>query len=198
MKALIILPMLVLMAAVPGHRDRSARWVVQQGCSLKVAGKTNVNKFNCVVREYCNPDTLSFYQTGSNSAIPLSGSLSIPVTSFDCFNSIMTNDLRKSLKSKEYPHLKIRFLSFRKFPQLKASEETICGTVQIDMAGAAKQYNVAYRICMDDKQVIHLIGNQVIRFSDFNLSAPRKLGGMVKAEDELNVEFYINFKTVSE
>lgn len=198
MKALIILPMLALMAAMPGHRESSFKWVVQQGCSLKVAGKTNINKFNCEVREYSNPDTISFHQSTSNSsAVSLSGQLSIPVTSFDCFNSLMTNDLRKALKSRDYPQLKIRFLSFRKLPSLKAAEESLNGTVQIDMAGASKQYEVAYRINRDDRQIIHLVGSQVIRFSDFQLTAPKKLGGMVRAEDELNVEFYINFKTVA-
>ncbi|WEK34116.1 MAG: YceI family protein [Candidatus Pseudobacter hemicellulosilyticus] len=197
MKALIIIPMLALMAAMPGHREQTFKWVVQQGCNLKVAGKTNINKFNCEVREYSKPDTISFYHSEPNSsAVPLSGELSIPVASFDCFNSMMTSDLRKSLKSKQFPHLKIRFLSFKRLPSLKAAEETISGIVQIDMAGASKKYEVAYRIGRDDKQIIHLVGAQQIRFSDFNLEAPKKLGGMVKADDELNVEFYINFKTV--
>jgi hypothetical protein len=42
-----------------------------------------------------------------------------------------------------------------------------------------------------------LKGNQSIYFSDFKLIAPSKLGGVIKAKDELQVEFkdaWLNIK----
>jgi hypothetical protein len=41
-----------------------------------------------------------------------------------------------------------------------------------------------------------LKGNQSIYFSDFKLIAPSKLGGVIKAKDELHVEFKLNLKTL--
>jgi hypothetical protein len=46
--------------------------------------------------------------------------------------------------------------------------------------------------------VIHLIGNQTILFTAFGLTPPRKLAGIIKADDKLNVEFYINFKLIKD
>lgn len=185
---------LVLFAAFD-QGARKTKWVILKDCSVKVNGSTNVNKFSCSINGYPNADTLLF---NNNAAMPLAmaGTLSLSVNSFDCQNAMMTSDLRKTLKAKEYPALRISFVSLEKYPALNAGQEHIKGIVNIELAGAVKRTEVQYVISADQQKTIHLIGTQTIRFSDFNLTPPRKLGGMIKANNELDVEFRMNFRLI--
>lgn len=185
----------IFISALHGQVTSGVKWVVLKDGAVKVDGSTNVNKFSCSITGYTSPDTLICYKNSNkDAAAVLSGQLALPVISFDCMVAMMTSDLRKTLKSKEHPLLRISFISLQKYPELKPSEELITGIVAIELAGASKKFEVNYRISMDGKNIIHMLGSQRIRFSDFHLRPPRKLGGMIKADDALDVTFRVNFK----
>lgn len=174
---------------------RSAKWVVSKGGFLRVNGSTNVSTFSCIVPEYVDPDTI----TCINKDLPIlmSGNISLNIFGFDCHNTLMTADLRKTLRAKEFPKMKIHFLSLNKFPELRSTEETITGWVNIELSGVTKKFDVKFRFYTDDQKIIHLIGIRSINFSDFNLTPPRKLGGIIQTKDKLDVEFGLNFKTLN-
>ena len=191
-----LIAILLCLAASSFETAFTHKWVVLKDCSVKVNGTTNVNKFSCSIPEYTQPDTISL-RSGNIAGLSMSGQLALPVLNFDCNNQMMTNDLRKTLKAKEFPKLYIRFLSMEKYPDLKAEAELITGIVNIELAGVVKKVKVNYRITTDAQQVIHLVGKQTVNFSDFNLKPPKRLAGMVRANDLLNVEFRVNFRIVS-
>lgn len=171
------------------------KWVVEKDGYLRIEGSTNVNKFSCSIEDYAAPDTITLFLSVDRS-IPMTGCISLPVSSIDCLNRIMNNDLRKTLKAKEHPALNIHFLSLSQYPCLKGTVQRVSGMVYIELAGASKKYEINYRVWQDERQVIHLVGDQRIRFSDFGLAPPRRVGGVVKANDVLDVEFHVNCKVV--
>lgn len=174
------------------------KWVLVKGCSLKVAGSTNINKFVCDIADYSNPDTLLVYNPVTDKQIfPLKGSLHLNVTGFNCHNSMMTSDLCKTLKSKEFPTMNIQFISLSRLPDFSNPDAIITGLVKIELAGATNLFNVNYTFSTDNKNVIHLIGKKPINFSDFNLTPPRKLGGMIRTNQELQVEFHLSMKEIN-
>jgi hypothetical protein len=170
------------------------KWVVAQSSSLSVNGSTNINKFICDIPACNQADTLTISRNGKN--ITLSGTVALSIQSFDCHNSMMTKDLRKTLKEKEYPRLYIHFLSLSEIPELSNKPQPITGLVNIEIAGATKQFEIYYQISLDDEKVIHLLGSKDINFTDFNLIPPRKLGGMIKTNDQLAVTFHLKIKTI--
>jgi len=194
----ISLTLLTILASMqPLHKAANApeKWVVTKGCTLRVNGSTNMNKFSCTIRDYTNPDTLTIQRScGKNATVSLSGSIGLPVADFNCLSNVMTNDLRKTLKVKEHPRLTITFVSLKQYPALSSRQEATAGTVTIELAGTTKKFEINYHISRDDQQVIHLTGNQQIKFTDFNLTPPRKLGGMIRANDLLEVEFNLFLK----
>lgn len=173
------------------------KWVVQKDGTVKVDGSTNVNKFSCSISGYSNPDTLTCQSSSKDKPVAMTGLLTLPVASFDCMSAMMTNDLRKTLKAKQFPTLNISFVSLEKYPSLQTATESITGVVIIELSGVSKRVEVNYTIFMDGQKTIHLVGQQCIHFSDFRLTPPRKLGGMIRADDKLDVTFHINFKMVS-
>lgn len=174
------------------------KWAILKDCTVKVNGSTNINKFSCSIPDYLRSDTLTCSRTGNDVPVALTGRLALPVISFDCGNNMMTNDLRKTLKAKEFPSLNIYFISLEKYPELTNTQESITGIVNIELAGVSKKIEINYRISMDEQKIIHLVGTQTIRFSDFALIPPRKLGGMIRADDRLDVVFRVNFKRISD
>lgn len=186
----------VLSGFTPPDNGR-AIWVVMQGSSLTVNGSTNINTFQCVIPNYSMPDTISLVR-GSQKGVtlPMNGKLNLSVEGFDCHNKMMTSDLRKTLKAKTYPVLTVRFISVNGFPDLK-NPGKITGIVDIGLAGVTKRFEINYLFTSEERQQIQLKGDQLIHFSDFNLTPPSKLGGVIKAKDELKVEFILHLKPLN-
>jgi hypothetical protein len=176
--------------------DPSATWVVMQGSSLTVNGSTNVNKFQCDITDYSLPDTITCVKAAKTQTLPMTGKLKLDIESFDCHNRMMTSDLRKTLKYKEFPKLMIKFISINSYPNFK-NPTKITGAVDISLAGIVKRYDITYVFTIDNSNIVHLKGDRAVTFTDFNLSPPSKLGGVIKAKDELLVEFKLNLKPIS-
>lgn len=168
------------------------KWVISESSSLAVNGSTNINKFSCEIPAYDHTDTLTVSKNGKG--VMLSGSIALSIQSFDCHNKMMTRDLRKTLKENQYPKLNIQFLTLNELPELSANPQNINGLVNIELAGTTKRFQINYQISADGAKVIHLLGSKEINFSDFNLVPPRKLGGMIKTNDQLTVTFHLKIK----
>jgi hypothetical protein len=125
----------------------------------------------------------------------MNGKLNLEIEAFDCHNRMMTSDLRKTLKSKLYPILQVKFVSINSFPDFR-NPTKITGLVDISLAGVNKRFEINYIFTGDEKQDVHLKGDQKIHFSDFKLIPPSKLGGVIKANDELLVEFKLHLKPI--
>lgn len=171
------------------------KWVINKECSLKVGGSTNINKFTCVIANYYKPDTLTFYEANGSEPLKISGLLKLDVQNFDCYNPMMTKDLRKTLKAKEYPNLIIRFINLNRYPDGNQTA-AVKGLVNIELAGVTKSFDVDYKFTHSSNNFLTLVGTRNINFSDFGLTPPRKLGGMIQTNDKLSVEFNLNVKII--
>ncbi len=170
-------------------------WIISSDSSLEVRGSTNVNKYSCTIPHYDQADTLQVVR--SAFGIGLSGSLTLSIENFDCHNLMMTKELQKTLKSKEFPNIYIQFLSLNELPMLSVTPLPVYGLVDIKLAGYLKRYKVNYQISKDLRGVIHLVGTRTVNFSDFALIPPKKLGGLVRSEDELTVVFNLNIRSIN-
>ncbi|MBY0480565.1 MAG: YceI family protein [Chitinophagaceae bacterium] len=188
---------LILILSGFNHPDNKASWVVMQGSTLTVNGSTNVNSFRCDISNYNLPDTISLGRsTQKGVSVTMNGKLNLEIEAFDCHNKMMTSDLRKTLKAKQFPILSIKFISINSFPDFK-NPTKIVGVVEIGLAGVTKRFDINYLFSGDEKMLLHLKGNQEIHFSDFKLIPPSKLGGVIRAKDELLVEFMLKLKPIA-
>ncbi len=174
-------------------------WIVQKSSSLSINGHTNVNKFSCGVAQYTVPDTLTFSDGGCHGnvrGIPLCGVLHINIDDFDCRNRVMTGELKKTLQSRQYPQLKITFLNLERMPLFGPRPETLKGGVVIELAGIRKQFEMDYTSGREDAETVELTGSRKLCFSDFGLVPPQKMGGLIKVNDVLDVQFMLYLRRV--
>lgn len=170
---------------------RMHRWVVQPASTLKVTGKTNVNKFTCQIQSYCGADTLVLQDAGQAPPRFLKGNVRLEATGFNCGNTIMTNDFHKTIQSKLYPQIEISFVSLERFPSYSCRNELIRSSMVISLAGVAKTFDMDCVIEAESNGVFHLMGSRCFQFSDFNLEAPSKMFGMIKVDETLDVSFHL-------
>jgi hypothetical protein len=197
MKNLLLYLLIIFSAsAFQGNKPTIVKWVTTSGCSLKVDGSTNINNFSCGITNYNRPDTITVTRA-SSQPVYLNGNVKLDVPNFDCHNPIMTADLRKTLKVKDFPQLMIFFISMSKYPEPGNKQDLTTGMVLIVLAGVSKRVEVDYKIISADNNFINLIGSRKVNFSDFNLTPPRKLGGMIQTNNELSVEFNLRMKVLA-
>ncbi len=194
----IIILSSILPAATPSREK--VRWIVQKTSTLSIEGYTNVNKFSCSVNEYTEPDTITCFNPLSPNdpqGIPLKGALRILIDEFDCHNRIMTGEFKKTLKYKQYPQLKVCFVNLEKMPFAANTSGTIKGKVDIELAGVARRFEIDYTACKTEASGLQLIGTHAFRFSDFQMQPPRKMGGIIRVNDALNVQFILYLRQMN-
>lgn len=190
MKFSLVLITFFLAAAPP----RTERWIVSAKSELIIRGTTNVSDFVCQTDCYAVRDTLELLLTEGNCPVIFSrNAMIIPVTSFNCGNDIITRDFQETLNAERYPDLSVRFVSIdQQAPALTATAVT--GIVEITLAGTTRSYSVLYGVSGAGSNFISLTGKQEVCFSDFNLKAPRKMMGLIKVQDDLEVEFQLHLQ----
>jgi hypothetical protein len=201
----LIICLIVLLTPVLGFKfmgvqslpANPVRWVLSKHCTLRVNGSTNINKFSCTIPEYINSDTLIIEKANKQQRVKIKGSIILGVQSFDCKNAMMTSDLRKTLKAKVYPKLVITFEDLSNYPDPAHSATAITGFVTIELAGAVKRFEINYQYVMSADNNLKLIGSKKVNFSDFSIIPPKRLGGMIKTNNELDVEFMLNIKILN-
>ena len=145
---------------------------------VEINGWTNVNTFKCTKINFKNSPTIYSF---SGKQLP---NLQLQVNDFDCKNKMMTADFRKTLHSDKYPVLTIKFINFA-----KTGGNRFSATVEVKMMTVTRKYNIEFSEYKNS-----LVGNKRLKFSDFNIVPPKKMGGMVYVKDELDLLFSLAIK----
>jgi len=170
------------------------KWKIEKDSNLYFEGRSNISSFRCGITEYLTPDTLSFYMEDVRQPVlSVKGGLTINVKRFDCQQQYMNKDLLKTLKANECPELKIALQTIGNF---SGPAKNIKGTVLISLAGVTRNMEVDYTVQYTDQRNVRLLGSRNVLFSDFGLTPPRKLAGMVKVEDQINVKFLLALRSL--
>ncbi len=174
------------------------RWVIEKSSNLCIEGKSNVNTFKCDIVEYLNRDTIFLYRDATQAHLPITtrGGLNININRFDCHQNHITADLKKTLKAKENAYMKINLLTIGNIKS-NVSNQAVKGMVEIQLAGVTRKVEVNYAIVKNQPGSLHLVGTQTVHFSDFKLTPPSKLAGLIKVEQEIKVKFELILTSVA-
>ena len=144
---------------------------------VQINGNTNVNSFRCVNNKF-KAETGVY--TFSEKTLP---NIILKVNDFDCGNKMMTKDFQKILNSEKYPDMTIKFIHFTK------TQKSYNAVVEVRMMNQSKRYNVEFNV-----ENNKMIGRKNVKFSDFNITPPKKMGGMIVVKDDLNLIFSLSTK----
>jgi hypothetical protein len=184
--SLFLLPLISLML-LSGSVVKEKGWIIGPETKLIIHGQTNLNSFKCKMDCYNHLDTLAYYTDDDECMIFFKENrMNIPVVNFDCENKMINRDFYEVLKSNRYPYVQIQFVALERW----AGDPQVGGTAYITLAGVTKPFTINYDV-KSNSSLLLLKGTQNICFSDFGLQAPQKMMGMIKVQDNLQVEFHL-------
>lgn len=159
-----------------------------------LAGTTNINKFKCDCGNTFDIQKFHLNLNPQDRMDFTSTSLQLPVEYFDCKNSKMDRDLQKALKAEQYPYIGIELKQFSMYPgeiPLSGSGEGLPSTakVNITIAGVTRTYEIQVRTTKDAHLQFRFAGNKTMNMTDFNISPPVALFGMIKVNDPITFHF---------
>jgi hypothetical protein len=156
---------------------------------LVINGESNVNKFSF---SYMTP-LLSRGDKANKGAEDERIDFRIPVHQFKPGNPRMYDDFLTLLKAKEYPYIVISLQRGNSYREVNAGISRN-ERISVTIAGITRDYNVNCTLVHCNEDLV-LNGMQTVRLTDFGLSPPVRLSGIVKVEDEINVRFgfIVNF-----
>ncbi len=163
----------------------------ETGCVnfLVITGESNINKFSF---SYVTPRMPEVDKT-NKGAEDERIDFDIPVHRFKASNPRMYDDFLSLLKAEEYPYLRISLLTGDTDREGK-SKISINERISVTIAGVTREYTVN---CLVSQCAAGLVlkGMQTVRLTDFGLSPPVRLKGIVKVDNEIDVKFgfIVNF-----
>jgi len=191
---------LFLLTAFRGelYSQNTTTFIPEEVSRLWIEGRSNINEFECEASRYFgeatlvqSDDELDFQQAAEER---LYLQVEIEVDGFECGRSRMNRDLQEALKSEQFPEIVFMFDSaeFIGFIEDEENENDIfeveiLGTLTV--AGNTRNIQFATKAYYLEPQRIRAIGRTTIRMTDFDVEPPTALMGLVKAEDELIVNF---------
>lgn len=194
----ILLLILSFLTVLPGYKlsnhnsiDEMTTIKVLPQSSLKIKGKTNISKFSCAfeITNIDKPIQVNFEQQKDGLEFQ-NTYLILENDCFDCGNNMMNKDLRKLLKSDEFPYIQLSL----KTVQAHTSAQVSSAKVDISLAGVTNTYTVPVHI--NQENLTNLKGSLAIDIEDFNLEAPRKMLGTVKVSNLIEIEFDLKIQNL--
>ncbi|MFD2036641.1 hypothetical protein ACFSKL_17690 [Belliella marina] len=173
MRVLIIL---VLIFSYPTSREKQ---LVITEKVISVSGQTSLGGFTCNYTNESFKDTLFINSSKSGNPIVFD----IPIQDFGCGNFLLNKDFRKTIKAEKYPHAKVTVNNLRE----NGSDYTC--DVSVNLVGKKLEYKSLHLKTSKDQ----LTGNISINFDELDLSPPNKLGGLIKVEEQLNLEIKLGY-----
>lgn len=167
--------------------------IVQPASSIIIDGKSNVNKFRCTCDQHDGKDTLVL-STANQRAVFVHGLVNLKASGFDCGMKAITKDFTETINVEKFPFITIEFLSFEEIPKYTTTEERFTSKIKLTLASVSKTVEIRCGIHKDAQGLIHLKGARHFTFSDFKLDPPKKMGGLIKVDEKLEVTFHLVLK----
>ncbi|MEX0993930.1 MAG: YceI family protein [Balneolaceae bacterium] len=169
---------------------------------LWIEGRSNINRFECIAQEY-QARALLPYELKNNSLNDMRDenldiSVKINVREFECGRNRMNQDLYEALKSDEHPNITFVFKKSvtQKVPQKPDGVYQLKVFGELTVAGISKNISFDMKGYLSDNNTMRAVGQKSILMSEYNITPPTGLFGLIKAEDKLTVHFDLHVSRV--
>lgn len=201
---LLLTALLTFLSAVTGPVIAQIEYVPQDSSRLWIAGRSNVNQFECESREHRGEVVIFQTTTLTGDTVSVDENstkimLEIDVEGIECGRSRMNRDLRNALKADDYPNIRFVFNEIvRVSPNGNPNSVELEVTGLLTVAGVTREVNVHLTGYTLENETVRALGSKEIRMTDFGVEPPTAMLGLVKAENELTVHFDLIAKRKSD
>lgn len=153
---------------------------------MYIKGTSNVNTFTCVydAATLSRKIPVTFKESG-NSMHFSNVEMRLKNTGFDCGNKMMNKDFHELLQTDKYPEIHFKLLSIIETP------DRLTAQVAIEIAGIKKHYSFPIE---ENGELAPLEGVLCLNITDFDLTPPKKMMGMIVVREDIEIVFGLDLK----
>ncbi|NBC65486.1 MAG: hypothetical protein GVY07_07525 [Bacteroidetes bacterium] len=163
---------------------------------LWIEGSSNVNEFECQAEEYDGEATIPQEEEPLANVEPaqnqiLSIKVDIQVDSIECGKRKMNQDLQKALQAEKYPQISFLYQSAELLSEPDNPDDGFQLEVQglLTIAGTTKEIKFTTEAYYINSGSVRARGGTTINMTDFGVEPPTALMGLIRANEELTVNF---------
>ncbi|HRJ31643.1 MAG TPA: YceI family protein [Cyclobacteriaceae bacterium] len=193
LKVSTLISFITLLFISPKVQGQEYRIFIHPSSKVTVFGSTNVNSFRFEYMEEISIDR-PVRVTRSEGSLKLSGGMiNLKVKAFDSGNGIMNKDFRKMLLEEENPFIQVELQTLTPTWQPNDSWREGKAEIEVTINAIAKTYSVSCRV--ENPGSLLIYGKQKILLTDFGLTPPVRMMGMVKVSEWVDLDFALRFAT---
>jgi hypothetical protein len=169
-----------ILVSFAGLDFRTLEIKIEDKSKISIQGTSNVNSFQCVYEEEISlvQNTIEFLPKSESFEVK-KAQLNLEAKSFDCGGRRINRDFNNLLKSDAFPHVHIKILTITPYGKSYLAD------VEVHIAGHTKRYQI--EVVNPEKN--QFLGELILDITDFNLESPKKLMGLIKVDDLINIHF---------
>lgn len=118
--------------------------------------------------------------------------LNVKVKSFDCGNRLMESDMYAAIKADTYPQVRYRHFGLGVSQAKTVADKQAVSIVSfglLELAGVKKNVSIKLTIEKLDSGKFLLSGHKNLKMSDFNVTPPTALFGLIKTSDNFKLTY---------
>ena len=162
---------------------------------LWIKGSSNVNQFECHADNYSGEATVPEAEE-SPSIINASSELlllkiDIEVDSFECGKQRMNKDLQEALQAEKFPEITFIYQDATLISEPQDMNDGFRLRVfgLLTVAGTTKEIDFSTEAYYINQRRVRAVGETIINMTDFGVEPPTALMGLIRADEELTVNF---------
>jgi len=183
----------LLLILVSGVKGQEYRIFIHPSSKVAVYGSTNVNTFKFEYTEEISIDKPVRVRHNSGTLRLSGGMINLKVKAFDSGNGIMNKDFRKMLLEEDNPFIQVELTALMPAWQPNDVWREGKAEIMVNINQIIKKYIV--NCTVENPGSLLIFGRQKILLSDFGLTPPVRMMGMVKVNDWVDLDFSLRFAT---
>ena len=164
--------------------------VLSNKSNLTISGTSNISKFDCKLEQNFEQDTLIILTKYSGSKLLCENAITtFLVNKFNCGHEAINRDFRDALRENEFPEISLNVKNLYQTNNISNLSREINAEVSLMLAGSKMEYKIDFEENKAEPSQLCFSGEKSVKMSDFNIKPPKALMGLIKANDDLSIQF---------
>ena len=189
--SIIILLIFVSTVSIAQETD-SLVLLLTNKSELRIAGTSNINKFNCRLQQDFEQDTLHIVTKSINKELVFNhAKLRFFVSDFNCGHRPINKDFQEAMQAENFPTISLSVQKLHSTDSFKFENKyaDIRADIALELAGISRSYQIGFERIEIESKKLSFVGQKEVRMSDFQIDPPKALMGIIKANDDLVIHF---------
>jgi len=189
-KTLLLLAIAVLL--ISAEYPVKNRYLLSKDFAVTIFGTSNLHSWNETVGTVFGDGSVTWNEDGSFNLDDINLKILVQSIKSD-MGSIMNNNTYKALKAEHNPEIVFTLTTPVNSIRAGSTATIISAKGLLTIAGATHAINMQVKVSIQDHSILSFVGSQTIKMTDYGISPPTALMGMLKTGDEITLNFNTKF-----